>query len=190
MEKFDSCIQILRSDVKMFIKMIEEDENILNMKCAGWNLLHLATTLNKKEAIKFLIEKGIDPNDGDISIAPLLLAINDSRRSPNEKVEKLEIIKLLVDKGANVNPDLVVPANNPLYLAVMKNEPEIVGYLLMKGAQMNTKANPTALVAQLKKRRLTQIFVRHNPLCFLAEGLSSKDRLYLAQECKKIHDAR
>lgn len=52
---------------------------------------------------------------------------------------QLEVVKLLVEKGANLNYQHPISKNTALHLAALSNHPEVVKYLISKGADVNVK---------------------------------------------------
>jgi len=89
--------------------------------------------------IKYLIEKEADINIADnTGISPLIIALN---------YDEEDIVKLLVEKGANVNaetvnkPDLNILAQTPLTTAISKGKLAMVKLLVEKGAEVNHITN-------------------------------------------------
>ncbi|KAJ8715228.1 hypothetical protein PYW08_005209 [Mythimna loreyi] len=75
----------------------------------------------------------------------LLFSSIRKNKIPEEKIKK---IKKYLDRGADVNASDANHKNNtPLHIAVMKEEPEVVSFLLERGALLNKKnsENQTAL---------------------------------------------
>ncbi|MBK8397606.1 MAG: ankyrin repeat domain-containing protein [Leptospiraceae bacterium] len=72
------------------------------------------------------------------NITPLELAI---------KKNKLDIVKLLIEKGANVNPTKAESGYTPLHVAAINNRLEIAKYIIEKGSNINaqTKFGTTPL---------------------------------------------
>ena len=92
---------------------------------------NLDTMVGKKEwVIKILLYSGADINF--ISAAPSF----ESGSALHFAVEKgmLDIVKWLVEKGINTNSLTTVLKRTPIMIAALKNYPNIVMYLLSKGA--------------------------------------------------------
>lgn len=90
---------------------------------------------------KFLLDAGADPNIGTESRRPLHTAIWG---------QNMEVVKLLVEAGADLNP-INSPHLNYLYEAACIASPEILPFLLRAGANANPKnaaANPLCRVVQ------------------------------------------
>jgi ankyrin repeat protein len=114
-----------------------------------------------KEIIKYLLEKGASPNETIRLKLPLNILLKERIigmlsydaykargvkdednivfvRSPLStaiEMKNLELVKLLVEHGADVNPKF--PNPNPLSEAVAVGSKEIVSYLIEKGADVN-----------------------------------------------------
>ena len=52
---------------------------------------------------------------------------------------QLEVVKLLIDRGANIDYQHPISKNTALHLAALSNHPEVVEYLISKGADVNIK---------------------------------------------------
>ncbi|KAJ8712507.1 hypothetical protein PYW07_005349 [Mythimna separata] len=75
----------------------------------------------------------------------LLFSSIRKKRPPEEKIKK---IQKYLDRGADINAtDANHKNNTPLHIAVMKEEPEVVGFLLQRGAVVNkqNRESQTAL---------------------------------------------
>ncbi len=86
--------------------------------------------------------------NGDIKLVKKMLAtdagVNDvyfgwSALQIAANKGQLEIVKLLIDKGANINYQHPISKNTALHLAALSNYPEVVKYLISKGADVNIK---------------------------------------------------
>lgn len=85
------------------------------------------------EKVKDLIEKhglSLTIDYGDNKVTPLAKACWDGRG---------EIVRYLVEKGANVNGSSGTDKSTPLLQAILRDRTEIVGYLLSKGAKPGTR---------------------------------------------------
>lgn len=104
--------------------------------------LSIVVKKNSLEAAKYFIEKGADPNIGsEMNDFPIL----DAAENGN-----LEILKILVDSGADVNAH-VVDANKhlktPLNLAFKGDFTDCVLYLLSKNADTKSLGRPPLIIA-------------------------------------------
>ncbi len=52
---------------------------------------------------------------------------------------QLEVVKLLIDRGADINYQHPISKNTALHMAALSNYPEVVKYLISKGADVNIK---------------------------------------------------
>lgn len=83
--------------LKIMKMILEKDKSMINYYCPKdfYTPLLTATMFNRKEFIKMLLEYGANPNiNGPLNTSPLYYAVTN---------DDFEIIKLLVDKGADVN---------------------------------------------------------------------------------------
>lgn len=94
---------------------------------------------------KALIDAGASLENGD-GWGPMAYAAYPGR---------LDIIKYMVSKGANVNGpivDGVAPVNTPLMMASMQGKLDVARYLLIKGADVRVKAANGHTAASLAKK--------------------------------------
>jgi uncharacterized protein len=86
--------------------------------------------------------------DGNVKVVKQFLAtdagVNDlyfawSALQISANQGQLEVVKVLVDKGANINYQHPISKNTALHLAALSNHPEVVTYLISKGADVNIK---------------------------------------------------
>ncbi|RLL94867.1 hypothetical protein CFD26_104148 [Aspergillus turcosus] len=102
-----------------------------------WQIpLHRAVRYNKAECARMLLEAGADPNLAVDGATPLHTACSKS--------EALDMVGLLLQFGAHVNPPQDCARLTPLQLAVQNGEPELVQLLL------DNKANPNAFTTSKK----------------------------------------
>lgn len=99
--------------------------------------LHVAIEIGDPEMIRLLLDNGAGPGlystfDDRDEFTPLEYAVMNNR---------LEIIRLLVDKGADINAGSSL--YNPLLLAIGDNKAEIARLLLELGANPNYKEQIT-----------------------------------------------
>ena len=89
----------------------------------GETFLHAATSYNRIEIAKFLIENGIDINVlDDMGTSALINAVIEGN---------LEMVKLLCESGAEL--DTSDPDNNALFRAGSRHQEEIAQYLVDRG---------------------------------------------------------
>lgn len=150
--------------------------------------LSLAVSHGHLEIVKLLIRHGSDVNERDnLGASPLLLAVmvlpfldekgndvsgNYSVRILGDDRYRKEIIKLLIEEGADVNA-----ANEegeaPLWTASLHGDMEIIELLIKKGADVNTCDNkfritPLHMVAELGQIEIVELLLENgayvNPL--------------------------
>ncbi|MCX7830015.1 MAG: ankyrin repeat domain-containing protein [Acidobacteria bacterium] len=97
----------------------------------------------------FIEEKGMDVNAKDkIGMTPLI-------RTCYQEKQQLEIVKYLVEKGANIN-EKCQGKYRALHYAAMRGHNDIVDFLLQNKANVNAKSafGETALDLALKNKRI------------------------------------
>lgn len=100
----------------------------------GFTPLMVAVQAGKLSIAALLLENGADPNLRSTDVfrdPPLMYALNDK--------ESLEMVRLLVDKGADVNAWNGTGKSNALMKAITLGESEIVRVLLEAGADVSAK---------------------------------------------------
>ena len=145
-----------RNDINIVKHLVENGANVNEKNRFEITPLITACQKNDIEIVKYLVQKGADINaKNDDAITPLMIACqgNDIKIMKNlfEKGEfekkfyntvdvkiNIEIVKYLVEKGANVNAKNY-NRSTPLIIACYENDIEIVKYLVEKGADVNTK---------------------------------------------------
>ena len=93
----------------------------------GRTALHIAADRGQLDAVEYLLDKGANPN------------IKDDNGNPPLKfaVKRLEVAKLMVERGAKVN-DMEGDGSSALLYAKSLKRNKVVEYLLDKGASLNT----------------------------------------------------
>jgi TolB-like protein len=81
-----------------------------------------------------LLDQGADVNETYQDITPLMAAANNEN-------ENIELVKLLLDRGAKVNAKLPF-GNTALFFAVDRSHATVIRMLLAKGADVNIKGRP------------------------------------------------
>ena len=141
-------------DYTEIVKLLLEkgaDANAKNKN--GETLLHRAVGEGHLVVVKLLLEKGADIHAKDSSDStPLHMRVGRRMResivfgAPLHAVkeykeeEYMEVVKLLLEKGANVNVQ-DIHGRTPLYWAAQNGYTEIVKLLLEKGADVNARDN-------------------------------------------------
>jgi len=143
--------------------------------------LSLAVSHGHLEIVKFLIRHGSDVNERDnLGTSPLLSAVmvlpfldeKGQDVSGNYSVRKLgddryrkEIIKLLIEEGADVNA-ANEEGETPLWTASLHGDKEIVELLIKIGADVNTYDNkyritPLHMVAELGQIEIVELLLEN-----------------------------
>lgn len=94
-----------------------------------------AVLSNQKDEVVRLIQKGANVNEGVYPGTPLCLATEHGN---------LEMVKLLLDQGAEINQARNRDNKTPLLIASKKGDLEMVKLLLKKGADINKANNSKA----------------------------------------------
>ncbi len=127
---------------------------VLLGKLGLWPPLAFAVKHTHHELTRFLLDRGIDPNQSDAGgLTPLVHAV--IRRD-------LPMISLLLERGADVNGGAGRGAygQTPLLYAIYGNQIEIVRFLLDKGANPNPPAGgPLLLIAAGRNIRMVELLL-------------------------------
>ncbi|XP_028417225.1 uncharacterized protein LOC114541509 [Dendronephthya gigantea] len=132
--------------------LVEHGADVNGKDTDGDTVLHFAVSEGKPDIVKYLVENGADVNSTDFDERSVLhSAVTESaavnainRKNTNGSTVlhsavakgKLEIVKYLVENGADVNrPD--IDGLTVLHTAVSKGTLGIVKYLVEKGAAVN-----------------------------------------------------
>jgi len=101
----------------------------------GQTPLHEACEHGRRDMVELLIVEGADVNAKDNDgVTPLHIMFLTGRA-------RLDVAELLIAKGADVNAKETSTGRTPLYRAVEIGHTQIVGFLIDKGADVNTKDN-------------------------------------------------
>ena len=94
--------------------------------------LFIAVKKNRKEIVEYLLSKGamVDDINGNYGTTALYRSCFDGT---------LDITKVLVDAGANINFKRMDGYYSPFFIAVMNNHKHIVEYLISKGVNIDEK---------------------------------------------------
>jgi ankyrin repeat protein len=110
----------------------------------GWQLFEAINNGDYEAAKMFLAFDNVDVNyTHDLSVTPLLCAIQQGW---------VDVTKVLLKKGAEVDGDSYAPGNTPLFVAAMIGDVRIARMLLKKGANPNVKdrSRETPLIAAVR----------------------------------------
>lgn len=112
---------------------------------AGGAALKDAATNGRAEVVAVLLAGGANPDGVDGAQTPLQLVLNGVNKVKMEAALRLEIVQLLVSKGAKVNVDTnphLLPYREPLFLALFELTPpdlQIAEFLTRHGAAVNAR---------------------------------------------------
>ena len=174
---------IITTNINMFQNLYRnnKDLNVEIIFPKYGTLLHAAAYFGRPKIVEFLIKEGADVEMKHNYKTHLHMAVTDIvmenpevQKYMKRNFERLKIkcVKLLVEKGADLNAQ-DRNNNTPLYLLMMSKIPnkiEIAKYLVSKGANTNTldyflyqdmrrklDEDSSALAGKRKKRRRTQL---------------------------------
>lgn len=151
-----------KGDEKTFNYLKEHGADLFTVDSLGGTVLTSAITGGNLNIINTLLEAGVDPNAGIWEKkTAIYYAISSSHYST--KSEQLEVIKRLVDAGAELNI-IDGKKRTPLMQALIRQESDLVRLLLELGADVNYKA-PNERTA------LSYLFSLPCPAVFLEETL-------------------
>lgn len=111
--------------------LLEHGADITKRDANGRGPLYHASKEGHLEIVKILLKNGADIDDDN--------ALHGAASGFEDKT--IDVVKFLVEKGANVNkPDPKNDENTPLFVAVKSSNTEILKYLIQHNADVN-KAN-------------------------------------------------
>ena len=148
---------------------------------AGYTPLHHAAERGYKVIVKLLITKGADVNardhfaklirDGVVSLklnGVVMNANNEEGFTPLYKAidgNHTEIIKHLINNGADVNVENPLGGRSPLHMAVDQGKREIIEMLVNKGADVNAREfddrTPLDLAIAFKHTEIAELLRKH-----------------------------
>ena len=127
----------------------------------GVTALHAACHVKNKDMVEYLLSKGADVNakkpNGDTPLVDACSSPGWLAMGPLETPEPLDLVKLLVEHGADVEN------NGALGEAASMGYAKIVAYLLAKGAPMNRRdrngRTPLMLAGRGKHKKLYKLLL-------------------------------
>jgi len=121
-------------------------------KTRDWTLLIWAAYLNNSEATRMLTKAGADVNLKTKKGGTALISALTGGSLKNNGIN-IDVVKALLEAGADVNEQIESEGLSPLMLAAAFGQAEVVKLLLDKGADVNAKARngETALMAARRK---------------------------------------
>ena len=155
-----------------FLKAIENNDSVAtklfleagmdpNVNVDGVTPLMMAATKNRIEIAKSLIEKKANVN---AKSKEGMTALGSAIAGDSDGPGNIDVVKLLLEKGADVNVQTTVEKMTPIMIAVAKGDVAIVKELIGKGADVNLKADKgiTALIVakKMKKQEVVDILLQ------------------------------
>ncbi len=119
-----------------FKALLEEAPESLNSMTPFGTWLHVAATSGTLALVRYLVEKGLDPNakGGTFGGGAINLAASTGR---------LDVVRYLASCGAEL--DTSEPERNPLFAAVLAGHAEIVRFLLDSGIDAQVRYTGTSM---------------------------------------------
>lgn len=129
-----------RGNFEIFQMLVKKGAKVNHMNIKHWTTLHFACLGGNKEIVKMILEdpiitdvkKEVDRRTKGWSWTPLHFACKTTG-------DTLDIVKLLIEKGANINAVESVYRSSSLHAAALNGATKIVKYLIDKGADVNAK---------------------------------------------------
>lgn len=110
---------------------IGADKSLANLKREdGIPLIYFAAVNRHNEIVTYLLDMGVDVNTSD-EVRLLSVAVNSNN---------LELVKLLLQRGAKVNLPTKKGKSVPIHGACNSENPEIVRLLIAHGAKVSSKS--------------------------------------------------
>jgi len=113
------------------------------------DLLNASKMGDVNKVVQCLSDK-IDVNSVDANGATSLLLATENNRE--------QVVKVLIEKGANINASNKVDGNTPLHIAVMNSELAIIKKLVQNGALLDVKNNKNETAFTIKDKDGNTIF--------------------------------
>ncbi len=119
--------------------LVDAGANVNLKTTAGFSPLYVAVVQKHQPVVEYLLTKGVSINEkyGSNGFTALYASCS---------IGSLNIAKVLVDAGANVNLK-ITEGFSPLYVAVLQKHQPVVEYLLTKGASVNEYNGSNGLTA-------------------------------------------
>jgi ankyrin repeat protein len=125
--------------VEAITEFLKKGANINEKDSSGLTPLHIATSGDSKEVAEFLLAKGADVNAKDNGgYTPLNYVIWN--RNKNEVTLQVDMVELLLEKGADTNVRSLSLGYTSLHWAILMWNQELIELLMAAGADVNAKA--------------------------------------------------
>ncbi|XP_057330690.1 serine/threonine-protein phosphatase 6 regulatory ankyrin repeat subunit B-like [Microplitis mediator] len=186
----------------------------INPFTSGIKPLHWAIAQNKYEVVEHLIKHGADINDISDYRTPLQIAVErENKKIVELLIEKkvdinrggtngksainiaiendyLEMVYILLDAGAAVNPDM--PVCPPLHTAIFEKNYELAEHFINLGADINViykRKTPVQLAISRDDKKILELLIKNkaNLDIFTDEGIALQTAVCWGNlECMKI----
>ena len=120
--------------IQFVIKYTQKEPSVATQRFAGGTLLHVAATVGCLEVVTLLLQLGLDPNVLGRNRAPLYCLANECASETGP-----EIVRLLVQSGAEVNACNGATRATALHAAARRGHVEIARALLDAGAAVSAR---------------------------------------------------
>lgn len=167
----------------VFVETVIRDKQVKNMdlldKYGSPPLYNACLKNDNPRLIEFLLDKGasVDLRNEDDETPMFIAAYNN----------RLECMKVLLDRGASLKGTFGYYGESPLHVCVRNNSPEALEFLLDNGAQVNAKnklsETPLFLACMLDRKELAVVLLMRKAGAKI-QNRDGKDCFYMASEKK------
>jgi ankyrin repeat protein len=141
---------VAMNDIDRVKKMIDENPSSVNsFSSDGWTSLHLAAFFGHREIVNLLLGNGA-PVDGPSRSSA---SYGNSPLQAATAMSRYEVIKLLLERGANVNFVQQPGGFTPLHIAASRNDANIVRLLIDNSADKHSMTDDGKRPVDIAKER-------------------------------------
>lgn len=144
--------------IHFVINATEIDPSLATRRFAGGTLLHVAAGAGCLEVVALLLRLGVDPNIQGRDRTPLYCVANECASETGP-----EVVRALVQAGANVNACAGVTRATALHMAARRGHVEIARALLDSGAAVNARDRkgdtPLQRAINCRKNEVSQLLL-------------------------------
>lgn len=166
-------------DIEEVKRLLDEGEDI-HLVNRGDTALNLASHEGQAKMVSFLISRGADPNNGGQKGSPLYNAKN------------VEVARILLDNGADINFKTKVTKSSPLNIALRFKKTKLALFLIEQNADIHhiTAYGSTAILyaVQYSQNKVAKVLFEKgaNPYIENRHGISAYS--FLKEKIKKWPD--